>query len=65
MVPDIVKRGSMMDDYNVRDVLAEEGVDISFYWWINNNVVIGNVYADILLRSAVTEEEYEESEYAL
>ena len=65
MVPDIVKRGSMMDDYNVRDVLAEEGVDISCYWWINNNVVIGNVYADLLLRSAVTEEEYEESEYAL
>lgn len=65
MVPDIVKRGSMMDDYNVRDVLAEEGVDLSCYWWINNNVVIGNVYADILLRSAVTEEEYEESEYAL
>jgi len=65
MVPDIVKRGSMMDDYNVRDVLAEEGVDLSCYWWINNNVVIGNVYADLLLRSAVTEEEYEESEYAL
>jgi len=65
MVPDIVKRGSMMDDYNVRDVLAEEGVDLSCYWWINNNVVIGNVYADILLRSAVTEEEYEEVEYAL
>lgn len=65
MVPDIVKRGSMMDDYNVRDVLAEEGVDLSRYWWINNNVVIGNVYADLLLRSAVTEEEYEESEYAL
>ena len=54
-----------MDNYNVRDVLAEEGVDLSCYWWINNNVVIGNVYADILLRSAVTEEEYEEVEYAL
>ena len=54
-----------MDNYNVRDVLAEEGVDLSPYWWINTNVVFGNIYADLLLRSAVTEEEYEEVEYAL
>ena len=65
MVPDIVKRRSVMDDYNVRDVLAEEGIDLSCYWWINTNVVFGNIYADLLLRSAVTEEEYEEVEYAL
>ena len=52
-----------MDDYNVRDVLAQERVDLSCYWWINTNVVFGNIYADLLLRSAVTEEEYEEVEY--
>ena len=37
-----------MDDYNVRDVLAEEGIDLSCYWWINTNVVFGNIYADLL-----------------
>ena len=52
-----------MDDYNVRDVLAEEGIDLSCYWGSNTNVVFGNIYADLLLRSAVTEEEYEEVEY--
>ena len=54
-----------MDDYDIRDVLAQERVDLSCYWWINTTVVFGNIYADLLLRSAVTEEEYEEVEYAL
>jgi hypothetical protein len=55
----------VVDNYDVHDVLAEEGIDLSCYWWINKNVIFGNVYADLLLRSAVTEEEYEEIEYAV